>query len=270
MKRRSLTLRILVLCYVGALVALPLGFVFQQAFSRGVSAFVSALSNAEMDSALWLTLRVAVVAVPLNVIFGLGVSLWIVRHPSWLTRIFDTLIDLPLAMSPIIIGLALELAYAQGGWLGRPLGAWGLHIMFTYWAIVVASVFVSLPLVSRQVMPLLRAVGTHQEETAQTLGAGRARIFLTVTMRSIMWAMAYGVTLTIARVIGEYGSVLIVSGNIGFRTETLTLNISNNFDNYTPYQGFIGVSLLSTVSILVLLVLGLARHRERLRHEYRP
>jgi sulfate transport system permease protein len=96
------------------------------------------------------------------------------------------------------------------------------------------------------------------------------RIFFTVTLRSITWATAYGVTLTIARVIGEYGAVLIVSGNIGFRTETLTLNISNNFENFTPYQGFVGVSLLSLVSIFVLLVLGLARHRERVRHEYRP
>jgi sulfate transport system permease protein len=269
-QRSPLALRIAVLCYVGALVALPLGFVFQQALSHGVSALASALSNAEMDSALWLTIRVALVAVPLNVIFGLGVSLWIVRHPSRISRVFDTLIDVPLAMSPIIIGLSLELAYAQGGWLGRPLAAWGLKIMFSYWAVVLASVFVSLPLVSRQVMPLLRAVGTHQEQTAQTLGAGRVRIFLTVTMRSITWATAYGVTLTIARVIGEYGSVLIVSGNIGFRTETLTLNISNNFENFTPYQGFVGVSLLSLVSIFVLLVLGLARHRERLRHEYRP
>ncbi|HEY5303350.1 MAG TPA: ABC transporter permease subunit [Acidimicrobiales bacterium] len=270
MHRPSLALRVAVLCYVGALVALPLGFVFQQALSHGLSAFVTALSNAEMDSALWLTVRVAVVAVPLNVIFGLGVSLWILRRPSRVSRVFDTLIDLPLAVSPIIVGLSLELAYAQNGWLGRPLAAWGLHVMFTYWAIVVASVFVSLPLVSRQVIPLLRSVGTHQEQTAQTLGAGPVRIFLTVTLRSITWAAAYGVTLTIARIIGEYGAVLIVSGNIGLRTETLTLNISNNFGNFTPYQGFVGVSLLSLVSILVLLVLGLARHRERLRHGYRP
>jgi sulfate/thiosulfate transport system permease protein len=270
MHRPSRVLRVAVLCYVGALVALPLGFVFQQALSHGLSAFVSALSNTEMDTALWLSVRVAVVAVPLNVIFGLGASLWIVRRPSRVSRLFDTLIDVPLAMSPIIVGLSLELAYAQNGWLGRPLAAWGLHVMFTYWAIVVASVFVSLPLVSRQVMPLLRSVGTHQEQTAQTLGAGPVRIFFTVTLRSITWATAYGVTLTIARVIGEYGAVLVVSGNIGFRTETLTLNISNNFENFTPYQGFVGVSLLSLVSIFVLLVLGLARHRERLRHEYRP
>jgi sulfate transport system permease protein len=269
MSRSPLALRLVVLGYVGVLIALPLGFVFQQVFSHDWSALTSALTNSEMDTALWLTLRVAVVAVPLNVLFGVGVSLWIVRHPSVLTRVIDALIDVPLAVSPIVVGLSLELAYAQDGWLGRPFAAWGLHLIFSYWAIVLASVYVSLPLVSRQVIPLLREVGTHQEQTAQTLGAGRVRIFFTVTMRSITWATAYGVSLTLARVIGEYGAVLIVSGNIGFATETLTLNIGNNFENFTPYQGFVGSSLLALGSILVLLVLGLARHRERLRHEYR-
>jgi sulfate transport system permease protein len=269
-KKSPLLLRFAVIGYVGVLVALPLGFVFQQMFSHGFAALSSALSNPEMDAALWLTLRVAVVAVPLNVIFGVGVSLWIVRHPSKLSRIIDALIDVPLAVSPIIIGLSLELAYASDGWFSRPLAAWGLHLIFTYWAIVLASVYVSLPLVSRQVIPLLRSVGTHQEQTAQTLGAGRIRIFFTVTMRSITWATAYGVSLTLARVIGEYGAVLVVSGNIGFVTETLTLNIGNNFENFSPYQGFVGASVLALASILVLMVLSLARHRERIRHEYRP
>jgi sulfate transport system permease protein len=270
MPRSSRLLRIAVLGYVGALVALPLFFVFQQVFSHGLSTLATALTNHEMDKALWLTLRVALVAVPLNVAFGVGVSLWIVRHPSKLTHVIDTLIDVPLAVSPIVIGLSLELAYAQNGWFGRPFAAWGLHLMFNYWAIVLASVYVSLPLVSRQVIPLLREVGTHQEQTAQTLGAGHIRVFFTVTMRSITWATAYGVSLTLARVIGEYGAVLIVSGNIGYVTETLTLNIGNNFENFTPYQGFVGAGLLAVSSIFVLLVLGLARHRERLRHEYRP
>jgi len=269
MKRRTWVVRTAVLGYVGALIALPLFFVLQRMFAHGFATLVSALENHEMDTALWLTIRVALVAVPLNVAFGVGVSLWIVRHPSVTSRVLDTLIDVPLAVSPIVIGLSLELAYAQDGWLGRPFAAWGLHLMFNYWSIVMASIYVSIPLVSRQVIPLLREVGTHQEQTAQTLGAGRVRIFFTVTMRSLTWATAYGVTLTLARVIGEYGAVLIVSGNIAFVTETLTLNISNNFENFTPYQGFVGAGLLAFSSIFVLLVLGLARHRERLRHEYR-
>ena len=267
--RRHL-LRALVLVYVGALIAFPLGFIFEQVASPGWSAFSAALSNREMTSAIWLTVRVALVAVPLNIAFGVGASLWIVRHPSRFTRLLDALIDVPLAISPIIIGVSLELAYAQNGWIGRPLAAWGIHVLFDYWAIVTASIFVSLPLVSRQVMPLLRTLGTHQEQTAQTLGAGRLRVFLTITMRSIMWATAYGVSLTMARVIGEYGAVLVVSGNIAYVTETLTLNIGNNFENFSAYQGFVGASVLALASIVVLMVLSYARHRERLRHEYRP
>jgi sulfate/thiosulfate transport system permease protein len=270
MGRSSRTLRVAVLGYVGALVVLPLVFVFARVLSPGAGALMSALTNGEMDAALWLTVRVALVAVPLNVVFGVGASLWVVRHPSVLSRVVDTLIDLPLAVSPIVIGLSLELAYAQNGWLGRPLAAWGLHLMFDYWAIVMASVYVSVPLVSRQVIPLLREAGTHQEQTAQTLGAGPVRTFFTVTMRSITWATAYGVTLTLARIIGEYGAVLVVSGNVAFKTETLTVNIGNNFENFTPYQGFVGAGLLALSSVAVLIVLGLARHRERIRHEYRP
>ena len=139
--------------------------------------------------------------------------------------------------------------------------------MFSYPAIVLASVFVSLPLVSRQVIPLLREIGDHQEQTAATLGAKPTRIFFTITLRSIAWAAAYGVTLTLARVIGEYGAVLIVSGNIALITQTLTLNIGANFESFNSYQGFVGALLLALVSVLVLTVIGVSRHRlERKRH----
>lgn len=268
MKRSPILLRFLVLAYVGLLIALPLGFVFQRSFAHGVGAFLSALRDPAMDAALLLTLKVALFAVPLNVIFGIGTSLWIVRHPSKLTRILDVLIDVPLAISPIIVGLMLELAYAQSGWFGSAFASWGLHVMFSLPAIVIASVFVSLPLVSRQVIPLLREVGTHQEDTAKSLGASPVRVFFTVTLRSITWAAAYGVSLTLARVIGEYGAVLIVSGNISQVTQTLTLNIGANFENFNDYQGFVGASLLSLASIALLIVLSTARYRERRRHDY--
>jgi len=177
-------------------------------------------------------------------------------------------IDVPLAISPIIIGLMLELAYNQSGWLGRPLAALGLTVLFSYPGIVLACMFVSLPLVTRQLIPLLREIGSHQEQTAASLGAGPVRIFLTITMRSILWATAYGVSLTLARVLGEYGAVLIVSGNITNLTQTLTLNIGANFENYNAYQGFVGAGVLATTSVVILLLLGVARHRERKRHEH--
>ena len=268
MTRSRILLRTLVLFYVGVLVAVPLGFVFQQAFIHGFGAFWAALHDQAMDHAIVLTALVALVAVPLNVIFGVGVSLWIVRHPSRFTRVLDTIIDVPLAISPIIVGLVLELVYAQNGWFGSALAKLGWQIMFSFPGIVMASIFVSLPLVSRQVIPLLREVGNHQEQTASTLGAGPTRIFFTITMRSITWATAYGVSLTLARVIGEYGAVLIVSGNIALVTQTLTLDIGANFDNFNNYQGFVGAVLLAMTSIVLLLFLGVARHRERKRNEY--
>jgi sulfate/thiosulfate transport system permease protein len=175
----------------------------------------------------------------------------------------------PLAISPIIVGLILELAYAEGGWFGTDLARVGFHVIFSFWGIVLASVFVSLPLVSRQVIPILREVGPHQEQTAATLGAGPVRIFRTVTLRSIQWAAAYGVTLSIARVVGEYGAVLIVSGNIAFLTQTLTLDIGYNFDNFSDYQGFVGAVLLATASVAVLALLSVARARERSRSVHR-
>jgi sulfate transport system permease protein len=267
MRRSSLVLRIVVIGYVGALLALPLGFVFQQAFSHGWAQLWAALHDHAMDLAIILTAKVAILAVPLNVLFGVGASLWIVRHPSKVSRVLDVVIDVPLALSPIIVGLVLELAYAQNGWFGSAFAAMGLRVMFSYPAIVLASVFVSLPLVSRQVIPLLREIGDHQEQTAATLGAKPTRIFFTITLRSIAWAAAYGVTLTLARVIGEYGAVLIVSGNIALITQTLTLNIGANFESFNSYQGFVGALLLALVSVLVLTVIGVSRHRlERKRH----
>ncbi len=277
MKRRStrpraaagtLSVRIIVLIYVGVLVGAPIVFVFQQTFAPGWHALLSAIQDPQMDFALGLTAKVAAVAVPLNVIFGVGASLWIVRHPSRFTRVLDTLIDIPLAVSPIIIGLMLELTYASNGWFGSSLAKLGWQIIFSFWGLVLCSAFVSLPLVSRQVVPLLREVGTHQEQTAATLGAGPVRIFFTITMRSISWATAYGVTLTLARVIGEYGAVLIVSGNIAFVTQTLTLDIGENFDSQNSYQGFVGASVLMAVSLVVLIFLGIARNRERRRSGY--
>jgi sulfate transport system permease protein len=268
MTRSTLLLRIAVLVYVGVLIGVPLVFVFQQAFVHGLGAFWTALRDQQMDHAIVLTALVAMMAVPLNVLFGVGASLWIVRHPSRFSRVLDTVIDVPLAISPIIVGLVLELVYAQGGWFGPLLAKLGWRVMFSFPGIVMASIFVSLPLVSRQVIPLLRELGNHQEQTASTLGAGPVRIFFTITMRSITWATAYGVSLTLARVIGEYGAVLIVSGNIALVTQTLTLDIGANFENFNNYQGFVGAVLLALASIVLLLVLGVARHRERKRNEY--
>jgi sulfate transport system permease protein len=268
MTRVPIVVRVIAVAYLAVLVGAPVALLFQRTFAPGLSAFWHAVGDPQMLAALRLTLEVAAVAVPCNAIFGVGASLLIVRRPSWFTRVLDTVIDVPLAISPIIIGLVLELAYASNGWFGPALARAGWQVMFSFPGVVLASIFVSLPLVTREVVPLLREVGDHQEQTAATLGAGRVRIFWTVTLRSILWAVAYGVTLTFARVIGEYGAVLIVSGNIAFKTQTLTLDIADNFDNFNTYQGFVGATLLAIASIVVLVILGRARHKELLRYEH--
>jgi sulfate transport system permease protein len=269
MHRPSRLARAIVSAYLIALIGVPLFFVFQRTFAHGWAPVNAALHDPATDAAMLLTLRVVAVAVPLNAVVGVGTALWIVRHPSWLSRLVDRLIDVPLAVSPIIIGLMLELAYATNGWCGRAEAALGLRIIFSFPGIVLASVFVSLPLVARQLIPLVREVGNRAEQTAASLGAGPVRIFFTITIRSIQWALAYGVALTLARVLGEYGAVLIVSGNITGLTQTLTLNIGSNFENYDAFQGFVGASVLAATSVVILLLLGLARHRERIRHEHR-
>lgn len=262
-----LSIRMLVISYVGLLVGVPVFFVFQKALSHGFAAYVHALNDPLLQSAFWLSIRVVLIAVPIDVFFGVFVALWIARHPSRFTRVLETLIDIPLAVSPIIIGLVLILTYGQQGWIGKVLAPAGIHLMFSLPGIVLASVFVSLPLVARQLIPTLREVGDHQEKTAETLGAGPIRIFLTITLRSITWALAYGVSLTVARVIGEFGAVLIVSGNVQGLTQTLTLNIGMNFENFNQYEGFVGASLLACISLLILGVINVARRRERSRHE---
>jgi sulfate transport system permease protein len=256
-----------VFAYIGILIGAPLLLVFQRAFVEGWSAFVTALSAPETLSAIRLTVIVALIATPLNVAFGIAIALVIVRRPSWFTRALNVIIDVPLAISPIIVGLMLELAYASNGWFGTQFAAWGWNVMFSWPGIVLASAVVSLPLVAREVIPVLHDVGTSQEETAATLGASPWQTFRGVTMASIGGAALYGGTLTLARVIGEYGAVLIVSGNVALHTQTLTLNIAENFENYMPQQGFAGSAVLALMSIVVLLTLTALRRRERTFHE---
>lgn len=255
-------LRWLVVIYLGLLIGAPVYLVFQRALGDGWSVFVGAINVPETLSAIRLTVIVAAVTTPLNVLCGITVALAIVRRPTRFTRFLNLLLDVPLAISPIVIGLMLELAYASNGWFGRQLAAVGWQIMFSWPGIMLASAVVSLPLVAREVIPVLEDTGETQELTAATLGAQKWRIFRTITVPTIGGAALYGGTLTLARVIGEYGAVLIVSGNVALHTQTLTLNIAENFENYMPQQGFAGSALLATLSICVLLVLAALRRRE--------
>ncbi len=169
---------------------------------------------------------------PLNTVFGVGSAILLARHRFPGAGLLDAFIDLPVAVSPVVIGLALVLVYGRTGWIGSWLAARGIEVIFSVPGIVIASAFVSIPYVARAVLPVLHEIGTEQEQAAATLGAGPFATLWRITLPSIRWALAYGVTLTTARVLGEFGAVSIVSGNITNKTETLTLFVGDQFANF--------------------------------------
>jgi sulfate/thiosulfate transport system permease protein len=262
--RWRLPLRCAVLGYIALLVVLPVSTVFYRAFQHGLGAAWHAFSAPDAVHALWLTLLVAAIAVPLNTAFGVGVSLMLARHRfpgSWL---LDALVDIPLAISPVVIGLALILVYGKTGWFGNWLAARGITVIFSVPGIVIASATVSLPYVVREVLPVLQEIGTEQEQAAATLGAGPLTVFRRITLPNIRRGLAYGVTLTTARVLGEFGAVAIVSGAIAGKTETLTLYIADGIDNLDPQSAYVGAVALCLAALLVLTVLTVTdRGRDR-------
>ncbi len=261
--RWRLPLRVVVLAYLGLLVVLPVSTVFYRAFENGLAAAWDALSSPDALHALWLTLLVAAIAVPLNTVFGVGVSLILARHRFPGAWLLDALVDIPLAISPVVIGLALILVYGKTGWFGNWLAARGITVIFSLPGIIMASAAVSLPYVVREVLPVLQEIGTEQEQAARTLGAGPLAVFRRITLPNIRRGLAYGVTLTTARVLGEFGAVAIVSGAIAGKTETLTLFISDSIDNLEPTSAYVGAVALCLAALIVLTVLTLTdRGRE--------
>jgi sulfate transport system permease protein len=258
------TLRGVVFLYLGILIGLPVVFLVVKAFGSGFGAFWHEITEPDALSALKLSLIVAAIAVPVNAVVGVGAALIIARHRFIGRRVFDTVFDVPVAISPIIIGVALVLAYSRLGWFGAPLERWGLNVLFTPLGVTIATMSVSLPYVLRSILPVLTEIGEDQEQAARTLGAGGLRIFWSVTLPSIRWAVLYGVTLTIARTLGEFGAVLVVSGNIEGVTQTLPIWIYDSWDQRFDVLGsYSGALVLALISVLVLSVLALLRRRER-------
>jgi sulfate transport system permease protein len=261
--RWRLPLRYTVLVYLGLLIVLPVGTVFFRAFQHGLGTAWDAFSAPDALHALWLTLLVAAIAVPLNTAFGVGVSLILARHHFPGAWLLDALVDLPLAVSPVVIGLGLILVYGKTGWFGNWLAGEGITVIFSVPGIVMASAAVSLPYVVREVLPVLLEIGTEQEQAARTLGARPFTVFRRITLPNIRRGLAYGVTLTTARVLGEFGAVAIVAGAIAGKTQTLTLFISTSFDNLEPESGYVGAVALCIAALLVLTVLTLTdRNRD--------
>jgi sulfate transport system permease protein len=258
-----LGLRALALGYLGLLLMLPLGMVGWRTLEHGPGPVWEALSRAAFLHALWLTILITLIAVPANTIFGVVCALAIVRRGSTHgNSLLSAAIGLPLALSPVVVGLALVLVYGRTGWLGGPLADAGVRVIFALPGMVLATIFVSLPFVVREVVPVLRELGEEQEEAAWTLGASRFATFWRVTLPAIRWGVAYGVVLTTARSLGEFGAVSIVSGRIAGRTETLTLHVEDRFEAFDQVAASTASVVLALLAVLTLLAMSLFGREE--------
>jgi sulfate transport system permease protein len=259
-------LRFGVLAYLALLVIIPVGSIAYKAFEHGfVTAWRDLVNPGGAGSvgffhALFLTLIVALIAVPLNAAFGVVAALMLARHRFPGARLLDAAIDLPVAVSPVVVGLALVLVYGRNGWWGGWLASHGIQVIFSIPGIVMGSAFVSIPYVTRAVLPVLQEIGTDQEQAAATLGANPWQIFWRVTMPSIRWGLAYGVTLTTARVLGEFGALSVVAGDVVGHTQTLTLYVGYLFEGDLDQVGAdFGALILAAITLIVLLVLSASK-----------
>ncbi|VXC19254.1 sulfate ABC transporter permease [Nocardioides sp. AX2bis] len=254
------TLRLVAVGYVFFLVAWPLALLVQQTFDGGLTNLLDALGDEQVISALRLTGIVAGLAVVINLVFGVTISLLLVRYEFPGKRVLSALIDLPLSVSPVVVGLALVLAYnGRNGLVGPELEAAGFQVIFNSPGMVMATCFVALPLVIREVVPVLVEVGDDQEQAARSLGASGPQTFWRITLPSIKWGVVYGVVLSLARSVGEFGAVKIVSGNYTGRTQTATLVVEQKYQNFQQGEAYATSFLLILVSIACLVVVALVR-----------
>ena len=258
---RRYALRFGALGYLAAILMFPVGLVFWRAFEHGLDDAWAAVTTPEALHALWLTILIALIAVPLNTIFGVFCALAIVRRRFRGHGLVNSVVDLPLALSPVVVGLALVLVYGRNGWFGEWLSANGVQVIFALPGMVLATIFVSLPFVVREVVPVLREIGDEQEEAAATLGASPTQTFWRVTLPAIRWGVAYGVVLTTARALGEFGAVSVVSGRIAGRTETMTLHVEERFQSFDLVGAYASSVVLALLAFATLLTMTFLRPR---------
>ncbi|MBW4632490.1 MAG: sulfate ABC transporter permease subunit CysW [Iphinoe sp. HA4291-MV1] len=240
--------------YLTLVLYLPTLNVFVQAFSKGIGAFLSNLTQPEFTHAAWLTLILAIITVPINMVFGLCAALAIARNHFPGRALLLSIIDLPFSISPVVAGLMIVLLYGRNGWFGPWLEALDIKIIFAFPGMVLATAFVSMPFIAREVIPVLEELGTEQEEAGKTLGANERQIFWRVTLPSIRWGLLYGLILTNARSMGEFGAIAVVSGNIARKTQSLPLYVEDAYKQYQTEAAF-SVAVLLTLLAVVTLVL---------------
>lgn len=242
------------LSFISLFICIPLGLVIVQAFSKGLEAYCSALSQPDTLAAIKLTLLVAVVTVPLNTVFGVAAAWAITRFDFKGKSFLTTLIDLPFSVSPVISGLIFVLLFGAEGWFGEWLMEHDVKIIFAVPGIILATLFITFPFVARQLIPLMQEMGNQEEEAALSLGAGGWKTFWAVTIPNIKWALLYGVLLCNARAMGEFGAVSVVSGHIRGMTNTLPLHVEVSYNDYDVVGAFASASILAALAIVTLIL----------------
>jgi sulfate/thiosulfate transport system permease protein len=256
-------LRLIVVGYLFFLVIWPVALVAVKTFGNGLAPVINAMRQPEVIFAFELTLSAACWAVVINTIFGVGISLLLVRYTFPGRRALNAMVDLPLSVSPVVVGLALVLVYGgRTGWLGAGLEHAGLQIIYAPPGIIMATAFVSLPLVIREVVPVLQEIGTEQEQAARSLGASGLQTFARITLPAIRWGLLYGVVLSLARSLGEFGAVKIVSGGVAMRTQTATLLVEERYQQFgmvNSITAYTAALILALIAVLALIIVSSLR-----------
>jgi len=256
-----LGLRAVALGYLALLLLVPVAVVLYRTLEPGLGHVWGSITTPQAVNAFWLTVEIALIAVPLNTVFGIVAALVLVRSRVRGKRLLEALIDLPFAVSPVVIGLALVLLYGRQGWLGPWLGDHGIQVIFSVPGMVLATIFVCLPFVVREVAPVLREIGDEQEQAAATLGASRWQTFRRITLPAMRWGVAYGVVLSTARAIGEFGAVSVVSGKIAGQTITLPLLVEQRFTNFDLAGAYAASGLLALIALATLVAMTVLQRK---------
>jgi sulfate/thiosulfate transport system permease protein len=252
-----LSLRVVALGYLALLLVVPIGMVFYRALENGIGPAWDAVTTPPAQHAFYLTCMIALIAVPLNAIFGVACAWLLARYEFRGKRLLDTIIDLPFAISPVVVGLALILVWGREGWFAST------SVIFSTPGMILATIFVSLPFVVREVEPVLREEGIDQEQAAATLGANAFQILRRITLPTIRWGLTYGIILSTARALGEFGAVAIVSGKISGRTETLTLYVEDRFQSLDLAGAYAAALVLALIAVAVLALMTFLQRRHK-------
>ncbi|WP_080792136.1 sulfate ABC transporter permease [Corynebacterium pacaense] len=257
----TLSLRSIALAYLFILVIIPIGAILYRTFEHGLGTFWEWITTPAAIAALQVSLIIVAITVPLNVIFGIVVSLALVRGNFPGKGIVQAIVDLPFAVSPVIVGVSLILLWGHGGWFSGVENL-GFKVIFALPGMVLATIFVTLPFIVREVEPVLREIGTEQEQAAATLGASNWQIFSRITLPSIRWGLIYGIVLTVARALGEFGAVIMVASNFAGGGQTLTLLVHSRYiDDHNEFGAYAAATLLMGVAVLVLVLMTLIQKR---------